>query len=339
MSAQISYREQNARERYSPAFGGTVERLPEGWVCGLNCDIGGEPGRPVRIDLVLMHPTLGIALVDRKTRTEHAEDTLRERLEEARFSAIFSGYLPVLHCAIQPDELPSIAAIERAFGDMKPLSLAGGNGWLPVVASVVMPIERRWSDNVDGAPNKAADAPRAGSASTDGRPYGRAAEVVPLRRVASGGIFGAVEPNTAESPVATSLWKHWALSTSALPWKRIGVAVPLGACILGIGMLAVGWAGSDPAVPVAEAQPAITTQTQIAEPPTAPDAPAALSVLPFVAPPLMAAPAAAKPRPTAETSRNSVRPRQRTQPAHIRAAVHRKPSRPAQPVTRLNGRN
>ncbi len=72
MSAQISYREHNARERYSPAFGGTVERLPEGWVCGLNCDIGGEPGRPVRIDLVLMHPTLGIALVDRKTAQSSA---------------------------------------------------------------------------------------------------------------------------------------------------------------------------------------------------------------------------------------------------------------------------
>jgi hypothetical protein len=339
MSAQISYREHSSRERYSPAFGGTVERLPEGWVCGRHCDIGGEPGRPVRIDLVLMHPALGIALIDRKTQTEGAEDTLRERLEEARFSAIFSGYLPVLHCAIQPDELPSIVAIERAFNGMEPLSLAGGNAWLPVVASVVMPVERRWNDNFDGAPNKAEDAPRAGSASTDKRLYGRAAEVVPLRRVVSGGILDAAETDAEESPIAMSLRRRWALSASALPWKRIGVAVPLGACIIGIGMLAVGWAGSDPALPAAEAQTAISTQTQIAEPLTAPDAPAALSVLPIVAPPLVAAVAAAKPRPTAETSRRSVRPRQQTQPANIRAAVVRKPNRPAQPATRLNGRN
>jgi hypothetical protein len=339
MSAQISDREHGSRERYSPAFGGTVERLPEGWVCGRSCDIGGEPGRPVRIDLVLMHPALGIALIDRKTRTEGAEDTLRERLEEARFSAIFGGYLPVLHCAIQSDELPAIAEIERAFGEMEPLSLAGGNAWLPVVASVVMPVERRWNDNLDGAPNKAKDAPRVGSASTDGRPRSRAAEVVPLRRVASGGLLGAAETEAEESPVVMRLWRRWALSASALPWKRVGVAVPIGACILGVGVLAVGWAGSGPAVPAAEAQTAIPAPIQIAEPLTTPDAPAAPSVLPIVAPPLLAAPAAAKPRPPVETSRHFVRPRQQAQPAKIQAAVLLKSSRPPQPATRLNGRN
>jgi hypothetical protein len=315
MSAQISYREHGFRERYSPAFGGTVERLPEGWVCGRNCDIGGEPGRPVRIDLVLMHPALGIALINRKTRTEGAEDTLRERLEEARFSAIFGGYLPILHYAIQPDELPSIAEIERAFDGMKPLSLAGGNAWLPVVASVVMPVERRWTDNLAGAPNKAKDAWRVGSASTDGRPYGRAAEVVPLRRVASGGVLGGAETEAENSPAVMRLWRRWALSASALPWKRVGVAIPFGACILGVGVLAVGWTGSDPAVPAAEAQTAIPAQMQIAEPLTMPEAPAAPSVLPILAPPMSTPPIAAAPRPPAKASRHSVHPRQQARPA------------------------
>ncbi|RYG01828.1 MAG: hypothetical protein EON94_07020, partial [Caulobacteraceae bacterium] len=206
MSAQVSYREYGSRERYSPALGGTVERLPKEWVCGRDCDIGGEPGRPVRINLVLMHPVLGIALIERETLTEGAEDILRERLEEARFGAIFGGYLPILHCATQPDELPSLAGIERAFGGMEPLSLAGGNAWLPVVAKIVMPAGRQWADNLEGAPNKAKVAPSVGSAPTDGRPYGRAADVIPLRRVASSENLGAAETEAEETPAVVRPW-------------------------------------------------------------------------------------------------------------------------------------
>ena len=350
MSAQVSYREHVSRERYSRAFGGTVERLPKGWICGRDCDIGGEPGRPVRMDLVLMHPALGIALIDGETPTEGAEYILRERLEEARFGAIFGGHLPVLHCAIQPDELPSLAAIERAFGGMEPLSLAGGDAWLPAVARVVMPIDRRWADNLEGAPNKAEEAPRVGSASTDGWPYGRAAEVVPLRRVASVGVPGTAETEAEEAPAvvrprtrwtssASALpWSQWTANAAALPWKRVGAAVAVGAGILGVGVLAVGWVGSDPAAPAAEVQQAIPAQAQVAEPPTAPEAPVALSMMPIVAPPVSAPPVAAAPRPPAEAPRHSARPRHQAQPTKVRATAPRKPNRPPQMATRPNGR-
>ena len=40
-----------------------VPRLPEGWRVGWDCDIGGSPGHPVRVPLVVLHPAFGVALL------------------------------------------------------------------------------------------------------------------------------------------------------------------------------------------------------------------------------------------------------------------------------------
>ena len=185
MSAELSIRGHRPAERYSHAFGGSVERLPEGWSCGRHCDIGGDPGRPARLDLVLLHPGLGIVLLDIGARTEGAEEILRARLDEARFGAIFGGYLPVIHGCLGADEVPDIAEITRAFDRVPPLSVSGGSAWMSTVSRLIVPVDRIWADNWAGAPNRGA-APRLVA-----EPL-REAKVVPLRRVA------AVQPPAAE---------------------------------------------------------------------------------------------------------------------------------------------
>src|SRR6478672_9723646 len=94
-----------------------VPRLPEGWRVGWECDIGGPPGHPVRIPLVVLHPAFGVALLGSGKPVEEADEILRRRLTEARFGAIFGGHLPVLNGSIERAELPRLVPIlMEAFG-------------------------------------------------------------------------------------------------------------------------------------------------------------------------------------------------------------------------------
>ncbi|SDB07174.1 hypothetical protein SAMN02927895_00078 [Belnapia rosea] len=335
MSAELSIRGQRSPSRYSPAFGGSVERLPEGWVCGRHCDIGGDPGRPVRMDLVLMHPGLGIALLDIGEPSEGAEQVLRGRLEEARFGAIFGGYLPIIQGRIGADEVPVIAEIARAFDRQPPLSVSGGSAWMSTACRLITPIDRIWADNWEGAPNRLA-----GQRPSQAMPE-RRATVVPLRRMA------AVPPPAAEPDDMT---------LPPIPpkrsWMRWGIAA--GGGLTGLAALAllawpVGRPAPEPArpvaaqAPVAPATPSPTlTATPVlampaVPPPILPAAqmqsgtPARAAVAPVVTPPPTQSAPAAK-RPPSRQVRI-------VRPVRDRAATARKPARPAQPAaTRTPGR-
>src|SRR6478672_7273131 len=105
-----------------------VPRLPEGWRVGWDCNIGGSPGDPVRVPLVVLHPAFGVALLGLGKGAEDADQVLGRRLTEARFGAIFAGHLPVLNGTIQSAELPLLVPILiEAFGRVQPLGLAGGD--------------------------------------------------------------------------------------------------------------------------------------------------------------------------------------------------------------------
>jgi hypothetical protein len=268
MSAELLIRGQRSPERYSHAFGGSVERLPEGWVCGRHCDIGGDPGRPVRVGLVLLHPGLGVALLDIGERTEGAEEVFRARLEEARFGAIFGGYLPVLHGCLGPEEMPDVAEITRAFDQVPPLSVSGGSAWMSTVSRLIVPVDRVWADNWAGAANRGA-APRAAEPVRQGN-------VVPLRRVAS------VQPPAAE-PEDMVLPAEPPPVQPRKPWLVAGGAgVALAAVAAGLWLGSMGRpepAGRSAPVAAAEAAPA--------------EAVPVVASAPTVAPSLLAAPVAA----------------------------------------------
>ncbi|MBL6077146.1 hypothetical protein JMJ56_03950 [Belnapia sp. T18] len=307
MSAELSIRGQRVPERYSHAFGGSVERLPEGWICGRHCDIGGDPGRPVRVDLVLLHPGLGVALLDFGEKTEGAEQVLRARLEEARFGAIFGGYLPVLHGCLGSDEVPDMAGIARAFDQVPPLSVSGGSAWISTVARLIVPVDRAWADNWVGAANRGA-APRMPTQASHG------GNVVPLRRVA------AVQPPAAE-PEDLAMPVQPPAPRARKPWLMAG-----GAGVAAVAVLAGLWLGSGHRPePVARsaATAGVVTPVQSGPAPVAaalpsmPMAPSPAAVTPVaVVAPVMPPPAAQRPL---------SRPVRMERPARARP-----PARPAQ---------
>ncbi|WP_043833730.1 hypothetical protein [Muricoccus aerilatus] len=130
-----------------------LARLPEGWVCGRNCDIGGTMEVPVTVDYVLMHPRHGVALIDLREPGHNAEGVLRQRLEETGFHRIFTGYLPVIHGTLLPSELPvAVELVGAAFAELPPLTIGAGKAWVKTLERSIVPGDRVWTDNLDGAP-------------------------------------------------------------------------------------------------------------------------------------------------------------------------------------------
>ena len=90
------------RERPEGGAPSMMVPLPPGWLCLQDCNLSGQLNRPVVVPFVLMHPDVGVALLDvSPSSNPEAESVLRRRLEAARFESIFPGYLPVLHLQLQ----------------------------------------------------------------------------------------------------------------------------------------------------------------------------------------------------------------------------------------------
>lgn len=139
-------------DRSGPGGGGRGDRsdgagpsmmvpLPPGWLCLQDCNVSGQLNQPVVVPFVLMHPDVGVALIDvAPAQNPEAEQILRRRLDAARFESIFPGFLPILHLRLDRADLPATEAILRdAFSAMPPLSLPGGDGWISVVRRALLP--------------------------------------------------------------------------------------------------------------------------------------------------------------------------------------------------------
>ncbi len=110
--------------------------LPLGWRALRDCNLSGRLREPVVVPLVLVHPEVGVALVETRHECvlEDAEAVLRARLADARFDGIFPGYLPIVHVAVPAARLAALDAIlAEAFAALPPLSLPGGDAWATVV--------------------------------------------------------------------------------------------------------------------------------------------------------------------------------------------------------------
>ncbi|TPG53821.1 hypothetical protein EAH89_15375 [Roseomonas nepalensis] len=153
MDTQLDCRPDALRAARPAAEAPTLPPLPEGWVCGRRCDVGGPVDHPVTVDLVLMHPRAGIALIDLTDTTQDAEGFLRERLEETGFDRIFNGHLPIVHGTLQPADLPRlIDLLAVAFADLAPLTIGGGEAWVRTLERTIVPGDRVWTDNLEGRP-------------------------------------------------------------------------------------------------------------------------------------------------------------------------------------------
>ncbi|MFC7473535.1 hypothetical protein ACFQS7_04170 [Dankookia sp. GCM10030260] len=196
-----------------------VQRLPEGWWVGWDCDIGGFPGHPVRVPLVVLHPAFGIALLGSEKDVDNAHQVLGRRLAEARFGAIFAGHLPVLAGTIGSPELPRLVPILMdAFGRVQPLNLAGGDAWVATVARLVVPFDRCWTDNLEGLPPAGSPGRIAPAEAQFSASYCGPAAVMPLRRVVAPQPEVAAPEQTLPLPDPNSFERRrwpWALCVVA----------------------------------------------------------------------------------------------------------------------------
>ncbi|MFC7688421.1 hypothetical protein ACFQY5_01015 [Paeniroseomonas aquatica] len=104
--------------------------LGQDWVLVSGARLGADA-----IDMVLLHPRCGVALLQVAPRwTLDAPARLRQRLDQARFGAIFNGHLPVVHRMVSPQVLPELPRLlAEAFAGQPPLDLPGGDAWMRVV--------------------------------------------------------------------------------------------------------------------------------------------------------------------------------------------------------------
>jgi len=114
--------------------------LERGWVLLPQAVIGGTGETPVTIDVVLLHPARGVALLESPPHwTPDAPARLRRRLAQARFAAIFPGTLPVVHARLQRGALSGLPQLlAKDFAALPPLDLPGGDAWMAAVTSSVV---------------------------------------------------------------------------------------------------------------------------------------------------------------------------------------------------------
>ncbi|MFC7540845.1 SH3 domain-containing protein [Siccirubricoccus deserti] len=115
--------------------------LPPGWVGLKDSNISGLLNHPQRVAYVLLHPQIGVALLDfTPGQLDGAAAGLHHRLEAARFEAIFPGYLPIAELTLTPSEVPALERILAAtFAALPPLTVPGGDGWISVVRRALQP--------------------------------------------------------------------------------------------------------------------------------------------------------------------------------------------------------
>jgi hypothetical protein len=108
----------------------TVPGVPSGpgWLVLRDCPLGGG-GPPV--GLALLHPKIGVALVDFAPTAVNAADRLRRELDVRRFPAIFGAYPPVVWTVLPEDRLSELGhTLAAGFRAEPHFALQGDDAWV-----------------------------------------------------------------------------------------------------------------------------------------------------------------------------------------------------------------
>ena len=117
-----------------------LSALPDGWGLLGRCRFGtAGPIGPASGCYALVHPTIGVALVDvAPDATPNAEARLRRALGSADFWRDHPGTLPVWHGRIEIGAVRSLPALlAEGFGTLPPLTVPGKESWIGAVRSAL----------------------------------------------------------------------------------------------------------------------------------------------------------------------------------------------------------
>lgn len=124
----------SALDEAQAALASTLMGLPPEWILLLERRIDGTP-----VDVVLIHPNIGVALVDLAPHSpEAALDGLRTRLEREDFGHFFPGDLPLVAVSIAEDEIDAIGERLAAAFDAAPLLAIADGDWADAVAELLL---------------------------------------------------------------------------------------------------------------------------------------------------------------------------------------------------------
>lgn len=117
------------------ALAAVLARLPEEWVVLIGQRIGTTP-----VDAVLVHPDLGVALIELgPRRPSAARAALEARCYLEEFDLRFPGDLPIVALAIARHELDRVGeALAAAFGAAPSLTVRDP-GWAAAVLEIFLP--------------------------------------------------------------------------------------------------------------------------------------------------------------------------------------------------------
>src|SRR5690348_16650007 len=136
------------------SLAGTLAALPDPWTLLRQRRIGGDQAEPVEV--VLVHPEIGVALVDEAPRDPTlSARRLRDYLEGQRFGEFFPGELPIVALSVAADEFEMLGdRLAAAFEAAPRLSIADAD-WADAVIELLMV-----PDDLAMAPVGDAEAPR-----------------------------------------------------------------------------------------------------------------------------------------------------------------------------------
>src|SRR5579862_5362382 len=116
----------------------TLLALPDPWV--LLCDrrIGGDDGTEP-IGVVLVHPEIGVALIDEAPRDPAgALGAFQAYLGEQRFAEFYPGELPVVAISIAREQLEAIGDHLAAAFEAAPRLTVADNDWADAVIELLL---------------------------------------------------------------------------------------------------------------------------------------------------------------------------------------------------------
>jgi hypothetical protein len=116
------------------ALARTLAGLPDEWTLLLRREIG-----DAEVDVVLVHPGIGVALVDlAPRRPEAAVEILRAGLDSQRFSDFFPGALPIVAVSLDPGDIEAAGErLAEAFEAAPLIEIADGD-WADAVIELLL---------------------------------------------------------------------------------------------------------------------------------------------------------------------------------------------------------